>query len=66
MEWPLFMDSTEVDLARRIRVDVEALTKQSRVHLNKGRKTNGGLSETLLASAPRECYVRAVPRRVPD
>ena len=67
IERALFMDSTEVNLARRARVDVEALTKQSRVHLNEGRETNGGLlSAVLLARAPRECYVRAVPHRVPD
>ena len=41
IEWPLFMNSTKVNLARRARVDVEALTTQSRVHLNKGRETNG-------------------------
>ena len=67
IEWALFMDSTEVNLARRSRVDVEALAKQSRVHLNEGKETNGGLlSAVLLANAPRECYVRAVPFRVPD
>ena len=67
IEWPLFMDSTEVNLARRSRVDVEALAKQSRVHLNEGKETNGGLvSAVLLARAPRERYVRTVPRSVPD
>ena len=66
IQWPLFMDSTKVYLARRARVDVEALTEQSRVHLNEGRETNGGMSAVLLANAPRECYVRAVPCRIPD
>ena len=32
------MNSTEVYFARRGRVDVEAFTKQIRVHLNKGMK----------------------------
>ena len=33
----------------------------------KGKETNGGLlSAVLLACAPRECDVRAVPHRVPD
>ena len=67
IERPLFMDSTEVNLARRARVDVEALAKQSRVHLNEGKETNGGLlSAVLLARAPRERHVRTVPQRVPD
>ena len=67
IEWPLFMDSTEVYLARRARVYIEALTKQSRVHLNKGKETNGGLlSAVLLACAPRECDVRTVPSGVSD
>ena len=67
IERPLFMDSTEVNLARRARVDVEALTKQSRAHLNEGKETNGGLlSAVPLARAPRECDVRTVPRGVPD
>ena len=67
IEWPLFMDSKEIHLARRARVDVEALAKQSRVHLNEGKETNGGLlSAVLLARAPRERHVRTVPHRVPD
>ena len=67
IEWALFMDSTEVNLARRSRVDVEALAKQSRVHLNEGKETNGGLlSAVLLAGAPRERDLRTVPHRVPD
>ena len=33
IERPLFMHSTQIYLARRARVDVEALTKQSCVHL---------------------------------
>ena len=61
------MDSTEIHLARRSRVDVEALAKQSRVHWNEGKETNGGLlSAVLLARASRECDVRTVPQRVPD
>ena len=61
------MDGTEINLTRRARVDVEALAKQSGVHLNKGKQTNGGdLSAVLLAYAPRECDVRAVPYRVRD
>ena len=67
IERALFMDSTEVNLARRARVNVEALTTQSRVHLNEGKETNGGLlSAVLLARAPRECDVCAVSHRVPD
>ena len=61
------MYSAEIHLARRSRVDVEALTKQSGVHLNEGKETNGGLlSAVLLARAPRERDVRTMPHRVPD
>ena len=66
MKRPLFMNSTEVNLALRARVDVESLTEQSRVHLNKGKQTNERVSAMLLANAPRECDVCAVPHRVPD
>ena len=67
IERPLFMNGTEVYLALRARVDVKSLTEQSRVHLNKGKQTNGGvLSAVLLARASRECNVRTVPQRVPD
>ena len=49
IERPLFMDSTEVYLARRARVDVETLTKQSRIHLKR-------VNKEMEDSCPQCCW----------